>query len=69
MRPAVLAYLVRGIDVESLTGTQPFYQLASKLDITALCVAGGLHLAQSLVGSANDELVKAYALATATKCV
>lgn len=69
MRPAALAYLVGGIDVESLTGTQPLYQLASKLHITALCVAGDLHLAQSLAGSANDELVKAHALATATKCV
>jgi hypothetical protein len=44
MRPAALANLVCGIHVEPLAGTQTLYELASKLEVTALRIARGLHL-------------------------
>jgi hypothetical protein len=64
MRPAVLAHLVCGIRVQTLTGTQPLYQLVSKLEPTALGIASGLHLPQPLTGSTNHEIVESHALST-----
>src|SRR5580692_498836 len=69
MRPAALTDLVRGIYVQPLAGTQPLHQLAAQLGVAGVLVVCGIHLAQSLSGSANDELVEAHALATATKRV
>jgi hypothetical protein len=67
MRPAALANLVCGIDVESLAGTQTLYQLASKLEVAALCVARGLHLPQPLAGSANHEIIESHVLPATPK--
>jgi hypothetical protein len=69
MRPAALADLVCGIRVEPSTGAQPLYQSPPKLDITALLIAGGLHLAQPVTGPANDQIVKSDALSPVAKCV
>lgn len=69
MCPAALAHLVCGICVQPLAGTQPLYQLASKLDVTALLIARGLHLPQPLTGPANDQIVKSDALSAVAKRV
>lgn len=64
MCPAALADLVRRLDVEALAGTKLLYQLLSKLGVTSIRRSGGIHLAKSLTGSTNHEIVESYALAS-----
>jgi hypothetical protein len=67
MRPAVLANLVGGISVESLTATQLLDQLQAKLGVASLFVAASLDLSQPLTSPTDDEIVKPRALSTTTQ--
>ena len=67
MSPAALSNLVCSICVQPLAGTQPLYQLASKLHVATLLIARGLHLTQPLAGAANHQIVKSDALSAASQ--
>jgi hypothetical protein len=57
MRPATLANLICGLHVDAVSTVHPLDQLAAKLSVAGVCVALMFHLLQSVVRSANDQVV------------
>jgi hypothetical protein len=67
MCPAMLADLVGGIRVETVSGAQLLDQLTTELGLLSIFSSSDFKLSQSITSATNHQIVQPHALPSATQ--